>query len=164
MTILFRKVDTEEIDDDDKVENSLTANDEELISCTPKSGKREKVDMKEIDPAKLEILKMRKQKEREMIVLLKDLIIYSIFLFFLMSLAGNNRNISAYYLNNQVRNLFTNDGNLDKAITQYRYPQETNIISIIDKAAPGFLALDDQNIYTKCISATLVQWKTNRSV
>ena len=116
LTMVCRKVDTDDIDDEDKVQNSVPADDEELISGRPKSGKREKIEMKEIDPEKLEILKMRKQKEREMTVLLKDLMIYSIFLFFLMSLAGNNRNISAFHLNEQVKNLFEKDGNLEKVI------------------------------------------------
>ena len=114
MTILFKKVDTEEIVDDDKIQNSLPNNDEQFVHGRPRSGRREKIDMKEIDPEKLEILKLRKQKEREIVILLKDLIIYSIFLFFLLSLAGNNRNISAYHLNKQLETMFTSDGNLYK--------------------------------------------------
>ena len=69
-------------------------------------GKRQKLDVKPIDPEKLKKIREKRLNENEMAKLLKEIVIYLIYLFFLLFLTQQNRNSNAFYINQNLKNMF----------------------------------------------------------
>ncbi|XP_068248147.1 uncharacterized protein [Palaemon carinicauda] len=106
LAIVLKKPDVEDLDEEERRLNGSSAADEELDVDRPKSGTREKIPMKPIDPKKLEKIRRKRLAEREMLTLIKEMLIYVVYLFFLLFLAQQNRNSNAFLINKNLRNLF----------------------------------------------------------
>ncbi|XP_064111520.1 polycystin-1-like protein 2 [Macrobrachium nipponense] len=106
LAIVLKKPDVEDLDDEERKVNGSSANDEELDVDKPQSGSREKIAIQPIDPKKLERIRRKRLAEREMLTLIKEMLIYVVYLFFLLFLAQQNRNSNAFLVNKNLKNLF----------------------------------------------------------
>lgn len=117
LSFLCKKLDSSEIDDEQKLLNATAAEDEELWETSegisrPKT--RQKVKTRAIDPFKLSLLRERKINEKKMTEVLKDIGLYFFFLILLLSLSGQNRNINAFRMNTHFKTVYDEKGSFSQ--------------------------------------------------
>ena len=72
---------------------------------------------REVDPAKLDLLRTRKANEREMAGVLREIFTYGVFLFFLLSLSAQNRNYDAFLMQDHFQGIYNPQGALEQVLT-----------------------------------------------
>ena len=110
VAIILKKPDVEDLDDEERKKNGQLMDSETVVTDMQKKGRREKIEMKPVDQKKLERIRKKRENEVEMLSLMKQIVIYGIYIIFLLFLSQQNRNSNAYFINQNIKNMFVQYG------------------------------------------------------
>ncbi|XP_054719265.1 polycystic kidney disease 2-like 2 protein [Uloborus diversus] len=135
---IFKSVDTEDEDEDDEEPPELAPDEEWLHRESETKEDKRKLLYKPADMAKMERAKLERIKELQMTAILKEIISYAFFIWILTILSYGNRDPSAYYLRQNLKDTFIREGdsNIDfMGITStadfYKWTREVLIPELI---------------------------------
>uniref|UniRef100_A0A2L2YFJ8 Polycystic kidney disease protein 1-like 2 n=1 Tax=Parasteatoda tepidariorum TaxID=114398 RepID=A0A2L2YFJ8_PARTP len=108
---IFKKVDTEDEEDEDEEPPELASDEEWLHKDPDTKSEKAKLLYKPADMEKMERAKLERMKELQMTSILKEMISYAFFIWILTILSYGNRDPSAYYMRQNLKDTFIREGN-----------------------------------------------------